>query len=162
MAGGGTTLEYTPTWVVALVCTVIVLISLIVERILHYTGKACIHYLLLVSSVMFSYVMLVMMWISNYVAVPQEKEPESSVGGPAKDQRGYVRLFVLLRVFVSILSYMFCVIVKWWWWCRADAVGIHITAADGVPRQNRQDLHLRETGGTVAAMWCQEEEEEDE
>lgn len=38
--GGGTTLEYTPTWVVALVCTVIVVISLSVERILHFTGKA--------------------------------------------------------------------------------------------------------------------------
>ncbi|XP_060962345.1 MLO-like protein 1 [Cannabis sativa] len=35
----GTTLEYTPTWVVALVCTVIVFISLTVERIIHYTGK---------------------------------------------------------------------------------------------------------------------------
>ncbi|XP_030550884.2 MLO-like protein 1 isoform X2 [Rhodamnia argentea] len=42
MSGGGeegTTLEYTPTWVVALVCTVIVAISLGVERFLHYTGK---------------------------------------------------------------------------------------------------------------------------
>ncbi|XP_062085039.1 MLO-like protein 1 [Humulus lupulus] len=39
MAEGGTTLEYTPTWVVALVCTVIVFISLTVERIIHYTGK---------------------------------------------------------------------------------------------------------------------------
>uniref|UniRef100_A0A7N0U7G2 MLO-like protein n=1 Tax=Kalanchoe fedtschenkoi TaxID=63787 RepID=A0A7N0U7G2_KALFE len=39
MAGGGTTLEYTPTWVVAVVCTVIVAISLAVERILHYAGK---------------------------------------------------------------------------------------------------------------------------
>ncbi|KAK1365529.1 hypothetical protein POM88_041090 [Heracleum sosnowskyi] len=32
-------LEYTPTWVVAAVCTVIVGISLAVERLLHYTGK---------------------------------------------------------------------------------------------------------------------------
>ncbi|KAJ6371641.1 hypothetical protein OIU77_002036 [Salix suchowensis] len=39
MAEGGTTLEYTPTWVVAAVCSVIVLISLIVERTLHYLGK---------------------------------------------------------------------------------------------------------------------------
>ncbi|XP_015867941.3 MLO-like protein 1 [Ziziphus jujuba] len=39
MVEGGTTLEYTPTWVVALVCTVIVLISLTVERIIHYAGK---------------------------------------------------------------------------------------------------------------------------
>ncbi|KAI3829902.1 hypothetical protein L1987_04033 [Smallanthus sonchifolius] len=42
MAGGegeGTTLEFTPTWVVATVCTVIVGISLAVERLLHYTGK---------------------------------------------------------------------------------------------------------------------------
>lgn len=33
-----TTLEYTPTWVVAGVCTVIVAISLALERVLHYTG----------------------------------------------------------------------------------------------------------------------------
>ncbi|KAJ8755467.1 hypothetical protein K2173_019265 [Erythroxylum novogranatense] len=39
MAEGGTTLEYTPTWVVAVVCIVIVSISLSVERILHYLGK---------------------------------------------------------------------------------------------------------------------------
>ncbi|KAK6245187.1 hypothetical protein QUC31_011596 [Theobroma cacao] len=39
MAGGGTTLEFTPTWVVAVVCAVIVVISLAAERILHYTGK---------------------------------------------------------------------------------------------------------------------------
>ncbi|XP_019161684.1 PREDICTED: MLO-like protein 1 [Ipomoea nil] len=43
MAGGGegevTNLEQTPTWVVALVCTVIVAISLALERILHFLGK---------------------------------------------------------------------------------------------------------------------------
>ncbi|XP_057513215.1 MLO-like protein 1 [Actinidia eriantha] len=44
MGGGGgeeqeTTLEFTPTWVVAGVCTIIVGISLAVERLLHYTGK---------------------------------------------------------------------------------------------------------------------------
>ncbi|KAK4483031.1 hypothetical protein RD792_010207 [Penstemon davidsonii] len=37
--GEGTTLEFTPTWVVAAVCTVIVGISLAVERLFHYTGK---------------------------------------------------------------------------------------------------------------------------
>ncbi|KAK3198271.1 hypothetical protein Dsin_021686 [Dipteronia sinensis] len=43
MSGGGseegTTLEYTPTWVVAALCTVIVAISLGVERLLHFLGK---------------------------------------------------------------------------------------------------------------------------
>ncbi|AES74322.1 hypothetical protein MtrunA17_Chr3g0145831 [Medicago truncatula] len=45
MSGGGeggeeeNTLEFTPTWVVAGVCTVIVAISLAVERLLHYGGK---------------------------------------------------------------------------------------------------------------------------
>jgi hypothetical protein len=39
MAGGGTTLEYTPTWVVALVCSVIVSISFAVERLIHRAGK---------------------------------------------------------------------------------------------------------------------------
>ncbi|KAG9141342.1 hypothetical protein Leryth_001800 [Lithospermum erythrorhizon] len=42
MAGGGeneVNLEYTPTWIVALVCSVIVAVSLSVERIIHYVGK---------------------------------------------------------------------------------------------------------------------------
>ncbi|CAL1404747.1 unnamed protein product [Linum trigynum] len=39
MTEGGTTLEFTPTWVVAVVCTFIVVISLAVERLLHYLGK---------------------------------------------------------------------------------------------------------------------------
>lgn len=43
MSGGGegeeTTLEFTPTWVVAAVCTIIVAISLAAERLLHYGGK---------------------------------------------------------------------------------------------------------------------------
>jgi mlo protein len=44
MSGGGegeeeTTLEFTPTWVVAAVCTFIVAISLAAERLLHYGGK---------------------------------------------------------------------------------------------------------------------------
>ncbi|KAJ8615982.1 hypothetical protein MRB53_035354 [Persea americana] len=43
MAGGGEakgiSLEYTPTWVVAVVCSVIVFISFFLERILHYLGK---------------------------------------------------------------------------------------------------------------------------
>ncbi|KAI3866841.1 hypothetical protein MKX03_006731 [Papaver bracteatum] len=32
-------LEFTPTWVVALVCLIIVFISLVVERLLHHAGK---------------------------------------------------------------------------------------------------------------------------
>ncbi|KAK7352002.1 hypothetical protein VNO80_17416 [Phaseolus coccineus] len=43
MSGGGgeegESLEFTPTWVVAAVCTVIVAISLAAERLLHYGGK---------------------------------------------------------------------------------------------------------------------------
>lgn len=43
MAGGleGTSFEFTPTWVVAALCTVIVGISIAVERLLHYTGEVC-------------------------------------------------------------------------------------------------------------------------
>ncbi|KAL3649230.1 MLO-like protein 1 [Castilleja foliolosa] len=44
MSGGGeeegTSLEFTPTWVVAAVCTVIVALSLAAERLLHYAGKS--------------------------------------------------------------------------------------------------------------------------
>jgi len=35
----GSDLQFTPTWVVALVCTVIVAVSFAVERSLHYLGK---------------------------------------------------------------------------------------------------------------------------
>ena len=33
------TLEQTPTWAVAAVCTVIVFVSVLVERLIHYLGK---------------------------------------------------------------------------------------------------------------------------
>ena len=42
VGGGGATeitLEYTPTWIVASVCSVIVAISLLFERMLHRLGK---------------------------------------------------------------------------------------------------------------------------
>ncbi|CAO2047686.1 unnamed protein product [Urochloa humidicola] len=44
MEGGGgesesTALEYTPTWIVAAVCSLIVVVSLAAERCLHYLGK---------------------------------------------------------------------------------------------------------------------------
>ncbi|XP_010907544.2 MLO-like protein 1 [Elaeis guineensis] len=38
--GGEAPLEFTPTWIVAAVCSIIVFISLFVERFLHYLGKA--------------------------------------------------------------------------------------------------------------------------
>ncbi|KVH16503.1 Mlo-related protein [Cynara cardunculus var. scolymus] len=39
-AGGGSrSLEYTPTWIVAVICSIIVLISLLAERGLHLLGK---------------------------------------------------------------------------------------------------------------------------
>ena len=37
------TLEFTPTWIVAAVCSLIVLISLLAERCLHYLGKVTTH-----------------------------------------------------------------------------------------------------------------------
>jgi hypothetical protein len=41
MAGGGKArpLEFTPTWIVASVCSIIVIISFIFERLLHRLGK---------------------------------------------------------------------------------------------------------------------------
>lgn len=45
MAGGGEqkSLEQTPTWAVAAVCTVFVVASLLVERVLKYMGNVCSH-----------------------------------------------------------------------------------------------------------------------
>jgi hypothetical protein len=36
-----TALEFTPTWIVAAVCSLIVVLSLLAERGLHYLGKVC-------------------------------------------------------------------------------------------------------------------------
>jgi hypothetical protein len=82
MAGGGEgqTLEYTPTWVVAVVCSVIVLISLSVERILHYLGKACIYLNKLSPSSPVSHsVSNQSLFKFDVFAVSQEEEPEASV-----------------------------------------------------------------------------------
>ncbi|MQM08514.1 hypothetical protein Taro_041362 [Colocasia esculenta] len=42
MAGGssGRSLEQTPTWAVAVVCFVLVVISIIIEHLIHLVGKA--------------------------------------------------------------------------------------------------------------------------
>jgi len=40
--GEAAALEFTPTWIVAAVCSLIVLLSLVAERCLHYLGKVCI------------------------------------------------------------------------------------------------------------------------
>lgn len=39
MAKGGRSLEETPTWAVALVCFVLVAISIVIEHIFHVIGK---------------------------------------------------------------------------------------------------------------------------
>ena len=43
MAGGGDgkpkPLEFTPTWIVASICSVIIIMSLLFERLLHRLGK---------------------------------------------------------------------------------------------------------------------------
>ena len=40
--GAGSSLEFTPTWVAALVCTVIVTLSLVVEKLLQLLSKVCL------------------------------------------------------------------------------------------------------------------------
>lgn len=41
--GGGRSLEQTPTWAVAVVCFVLVAVSIVIEYIIHLIGKVCIH-----------------------------------------------------------------------------------------------------------------------
>lgn len=43
MAGGseGRSLEETPTWAVAVVCFVLVAVSIVIEYIIHLIGKVC-------------------------------------------------------------------------------------------------------------------------
>ncbi|XP_058085174.1 MLO-like protein 13 isoform X2 [Magnolia sinica] len=43
MAGESVSFEHTPTWVVAVVCSIIIIVSLFVERMLHYLGKCLKH-----------------------------------------------------------------------------------------------------------------------
>lgn len=37
--GGGRSLEQTPTWAVAVVCFVLVAVSIVIEHIIHLIGK---------------------------------------------------------------------------------------------------------------------------
>lgn len=43
--GGGRSLEETPTWAVALVCFVLLAISLVIEHFIHLIGKVLIIYI---------------------------------------------------------------------------------------------------------------------
>lgn len=41
-AAGGRSLEETPTWAVAVVCFILVLVSIFIEHIIHLIGKVCL------------------------------------------------------------------------------------------------------------------------
>lgn len=107
----GTTLEYTPTWVVAGVCTVIVAISLAAERVLHYTGvtlkrknqKPLFEALQKVKEGLFSFFLSIIYLYSIFI----------------------LRLFLFFFCFLNKLKFEF--------FGRVDAFGVHIVASDGVP-----------------------------
>lgn len=87
MAGGGTTLEYTPTWVVAVICTFIVAISLAVERCLHCIGT--VWYTTL--RVHFFFVSKNLIRLSSFIVFfpllseTEDKEPEAAIPGFAEN-----------------------------------------------------------------------------
>lgn len=95
MAGGGEakgiSLEYTPTWVVAVVCSVIVFISFFLERILHYLGKAytptplSISIYLCIYLSIYLYNHLVLCIVSP--AASKEEEPKASLRSLTESQR---------------------------------------------------------------------------
>lgn len=133
MAGGGqqgeaVTLEYTPTWVVALVCTVIVGLSLFAERILHYAGKVCFillsshpsssshfHFFYSSLSVFINLIALLLLLpllimlrliLIMSITVFAQEEPETSLSGLAQNQRRSVvypilLLLIIIHLFIS-------------------------------------------------------------
>lgn len=75
---GGTKLQFTPTWSISLICSIIVLISLIVERRLHTLGKVNIK-LLFPSFPFYSFLMICLRNINNVNVVLQEEESKDPV-----------------------------------------------------------------------------------
>ena len=109
MGGGGRSkempLEYTPTWVVASVCSVIVVISLALERLIHLLGKVFMpnsQSILLQSHSNFR--SQAFESVSFFYAVSEEEEPKASVRSPAESERRYVFLSLSLSLSLSLNS----------------------------------------------------------
>jgi hypothetical protein len=89
-------LEFTPTWIVAGVCSLIVLISLAAERCLHYIGKVTdpnphrLPYILLVSKRRFSDdLSLYQCALLGGNSDAKEEEPEGALRGSSQGERRY-------------------------------------------------------------------------
>ena len=106
--GGGATLEYTPTWVVALVCTVIVAISLLVERLLHYAGKvqpSLLDHFHICPNFRSLYMCVIVLIMAPLFAVCAQERPETSLSGLTQDQRRYVK-FPYFKYWLSMYIYV--------------------------------------------------------
>ena len=110
---GETTLEYTPTWVVAAVCTVIVAISFAVERILHYTGKVYI-YIYIYIYIYMEYAVLSLFLFQHlcdfFLSVFEEKGPEATIRSLTENQGRSDTLFLYfsLSLYSSLQMPLIC------------------------------------------------------
>jgi hypothetical protein len=103
-------LEFTPTWIVAAVCSVIVLLSLVAERFLHYLGKVRAGSLLAflsrsISSACAAYLRLRGLCCCSFArAEAEEEEPEAAFRGAPKGQRRYYASVSISSSFAPISS----------------------------------------------------------
>jgi hypothetical protein len=95
VAAAAITLEYTPTWIVASVCSVIVVISLLFERMLHRLGKVCD---LISPSFPYRSQACESICNANYVSSTEatEEKQEHPVRGPPQDPERSVTLGTVL------------------------------------------------------------------
>lgn len=144
--GGGRSLEQTPTWAVAVVCFVLVAVSIVIEHILHLIGKVLIPYPISPQELIDCFLKnLSQIWFWDFYSGSSQSTKEhfmkhlkrSSQVKKEKSGKGF-RFQVFHFYFYSIGGY------QWWAWQlildydddRADAVGIYILAPNGGTRSN--------------------------
>lgn len=134
MSGGGgegRTLEFTPTWVVAVVCTVIVAISLGVERLLHYAGH----------------------FLKSHNQKPLyealQKVKEGAFSFPVS-----ISFFSALVISVGLFGFLpeSCKLFSFY---RADAAGVHIPPSHCLPKRHLQILRTTGSHDPLAPLQSQ-------
>lgn len=145
MAGGGgeggAPLEYTPTWVVAGVCSVIVIISLALERVLHFFGKVTDKLFVFTSSCCLNNEKIESFaWLLCCFGCSTWRRRIRSRCLNHYRRWRKVRMsgfFVGSNLVVDWHVLMFWNFV----WCRVDASGFHLFALDCLPRADFPYVH---------------------
>lgn len=132
--------EYTSTWVVSVVCTVIILLSIVAERGLHSLGKVCSYFPLTLihnTCLMLWYYLLCFCQLLKrhnqdalFEALQKLKEGQTYCDLLSCSFRMWYRIISNLVFFLPFVCFV-----------RVDDIGIHFTSSNCYTKGHKQNMH---------------------